>query len=220
MMDSNQEGEASAAFARVREIMRRQGTNFCGVLECWHEAERKNLALDRQNARLKRENAALRGSDGRPASPAATGGAGGLLSMLDRPAFRYWDIGLIVIIAAWAFLGQISAAAALSQAAVVLICTAFTNWFSLIRLFAGLLLGLAAYGTMPQPQFYAGTAAPATPPAPANATLQPQPGDSMPPVQTSAEPRPQPRSPAVVEPSRRPRGRSAGSTRGLEAALE
>jgi hypothetical protein len=188
MMDSNQEGEANAAFTRVREIMRRRGTNFCGVLERWHEAERKNLVLDRQNARLQRENAALRTSDSKPASPAATG-AGGLLSMLDIPAFQYWDIGLIVIVVAWASFGHLGVTVALAQVAVILVAAAFTNWFSLIRFFAGLLLALAAYGTMPQqPQFYAGTAAPATPPAPANAALQRQSDESPPSPQTSADP--------------------------------
>jgi hypothetical protein len=72
---------------------------------------------------------------------------------------------------------------------LLLVAAAFTNWFSLIRFFAGLLLALAAYGTMPQqPQFYAGTAAPATLPAPANAALQRQSDESPPSPQTSADP--------------------------------
>jgi hypothetical protein len=221
MMDSNQDGEAVAAFLRVREILHRHGGGFRRLLERSHEAEQLNEELGRQNALLLRENAALRARDSRPVPPAPAGSRG-LLSMPGMTSFRNWDVGLIVIVTVWAGFGLLSATTALSLAAAVLICAAFTYWFSPVRFFAGLLLALAAYGTLaPQPaappppayavaianppikppaQTYSGTAAPATPPVPADAALQRQPDTPLPPL--SADPQPHLR--AIADTARRP----------------
>jgi hypothetical protein len=215
MMDSNQDGEAVAAFMRVREILHRHGGGFRRLLERSQQAEQLNEELGRQNALLLRENAALRARDSRPAPSAATPGARSMLSMPGVTSLRNWDIGLIVIIAVWAGFGLLGATSALLLAAAVLIFAACMNWFSPVRFFAGLLMALAAYGTTaPQPsapppptyavavahppvaatpvattpvakapvartpvakpplQIYAGTAAPATPPVPADTALR------------------------------------------------
>jgi hypothetical protein len=196
MMDSNQDGEAVAAFLRVREILRRHGGGFRRLLERSHEAEHLNEELGRQNAQLLRENATLRSGDGRPVPPAAAAPADArwMLSMSAMTSLRNWDIGVIVIVAVWAGFGLVGATTALSMVAIILIGAAFTNWFSPIRFFTGLLLALAAYGTLapqpatpippasaaakPPPQIYAGTAAPATPPVLAD-TLQRQTASSL-----------------------------------------
>jgi hypothetical protein len=200
MMDSSQDGEAVAAFMRVREILHRHGGGFRRLLERSHEAERLNEELGRQNALLLRENAALRARDSRPVPPAAPVGAREMLSVPAMTSFRNWDIGLIIIVAVWAGFGLLGATTALSAIAAILVLAALTNWFSPVRFFAGALLALAAYGTVaPQPaapssptyavavakppakpplQIYAGTAAPATPPAPAESALLRQPDTS------------------------------------------
>src|SRR6516225_9130151 len=66
IMDSSQEGEAIAAFLRVRELLRRHDAGFRRLLERCEEAEHLNEELGRQNALLLRENAALRARDSRP----------------------------------------------------------------------------------------------------------------------------------------------------------
>src|SRR5262249_22979852 len=139
MMDSNQDGEAVAAFLRVREILHRHGGGFRRLLERSQHAEQLNEELGRQNALLLRENAALRARDSRPVPPGATAGARSMLSMPGITSFRNWDIGLIVIVAVWAGFGLLGATTALSLVAAVLIFAAFTNWFSSVRFFAGLL---------------------------------------------------------------------------------
>ena len=223
MMDSNQDGEAVAAFMRVREILHRHGGSFRRLLERSRDAEQLNEELGRQNALLLRENAALRARDSRPVSPAPAGGRG-LLSMPGMTSFRNWDIGLIVIFAVWAGFGLLGATAALSLVAAVLICASFTYWFSPVRFFAGVLLAVAAYGTIapqpatpppptysvavanppikPPPQTYSGTAAPATPPVPADAAFQRQPDTPLPFPQISADPQSHLR--AIADTTRRP----------------
>jgi hypothetical protein len=160
MMDSNQDGEAVAAFMRVRDILHRHGSGFRRLLERSREAEQLNEELGRQNALLRRENAALRARDSRPISPPPAVGRG-LLSMPGMTSFRNWDIGLIVIVAVWAGFGLLGITTALSLVAAVLVSAAFTYWFSPVRFFAGLLLAVAAYGTLapqaaaPPPPTYA-----------------------------------------------------------------
>jgi len=206
MMDSNQDGEAVAAFMRVREILHRHGDGFRRLLERSHEAEHLNEELGRQNAQLLRENAALRARDSRPVPPAAAAPAAarGMLSMSGMTSFRNWDVGVIVIIAVWAGFGLVGAATALSMVAVVLIGAAFTNWFSPIRFFTGLLLALAAYGTLTTqpatppppasaaaklpPQIYAGTAAPATPPVLADTFQRPDSSLLLTPITVDSQP--------------------------------
>jgi hypothetical protein len=212
MMDSNQDGEAVAAFMRVRDILQRHGSGFRRLLERSHEAEHLNEELGRQNARLLRENAALRARDSRPVPPTAAAPArtNGMLSVSGMTSFRNWDIGVIVIVAVWGGFGLVDATTALSMVAIILIGAAFTNWFSPVRFFAGLLLAIAGYGTLtPQPatppppasaaakppaQIYAGTAAPATPPMPADSlladTFQRQPDSSLLPTPITVEPPP------------------------------
>jgi len=207
MMDSNQDGEAVAAFMRVREILRRHGGGFRRLLERSHEAEYLNEELGRQNAQLLRENATLRARDSRPVPPAdaAPAGAPGMLSVAVMTSFRNWDVGIIVIVAVWAGFGLVGATTALSMVAIILIGAAFINWFSPIRFFTGLLLALTAYGTLapqpatrsppasaaakPPPQIYAGTAAPATPPVLAD-TFQRQPDSSLLPTPITVDSQP------------------------------
>jgi hypothetical protein len=223
MMDSNQDGESVAAFMRVRVLLHRHGSGFRRLLERLREAERRNDELGRQNALLVRENAALRARDSRPVSPAPA--ARGPAPRPGITSLQNWDIGLIVIIAVWTGFGLLGATTALSLVAAVLVCAAFTNWFSPVRFFAGLLLALAAYGTLapppaspqppayavavanpptvkPPPQTYAGMAAPATTPVPADAALQRLPDTPSPLPQLSADPQPHLR--AVVDTARRP----------------
>jgi hypothetical protein len=166
------------------------------LLERSQQAEHLNEELGRQNAQLLRENAALRARDSRPVPPAAAAPADarGMLSASGMTSFRNWDVGVIVIVAVWAGFGLVDGTTALSMVAVSLITAAFTNWFSPIRFFTGLLLALAACGTLarqpamtappasatagPPPQIYAGIAAPATPPMLAD-TVQRQPDSSL-----------------------------------------
>jgi hypothetical protein len=145
MMDSHQDGEAIAAFMRVRTILHRHGGGFRRLLERSHEAERLNEELGQQNAQLLRENAALRARDSRPASPTPINDRGSLV-MPAVPEFTHWDVGLIGIIVISANYGLLGFTAALTLTAATLICAAFANWFSPIRFFAGVVLGLTALG--------------------------------------------------------------------------
>src|SRR5216683_7312634 len=147
MMDSHQDGEAVAAFMRVRAILLRHGGGFRRMLERSHEAERLNEELGKQNAQLFRENTALRARDSRPAS-APSVDARGPFVMPAIPGFRHWDIGLIGIIAISAGYGLLGIVASLTLIAAILICAAFANWFSPIRFLVGVLLGLTALGTV------------------------------------------------------------------------
>jgi hypothetical protein len=146
MMDSHQDGEAIAAFMRVREILRRHGGGFRRMLERSHEAERLNQELGKQNAQLLRENTALRARDSRPPSPSATGSRRPLV-MPAVPALKHWDLCFIGIVALSTAYGLLGVTTAFALTAAILICAAFTNWFSPIRLLVGILLGLAAIGT-------------------------------------------------------------------------
>lgn len=167
IMDSNQDGEAVAAFMRVREILRRHGGGFRRLLERSHEAERLNEELGRQNAQLLRENAALRARDSRPAAPAGRGGTG-LFFIPSIPAFTHWDIALTVIIAVFTGSGLLDVPTAFAVVAVILVCAALTKWFSPVRFFVGVLLGLAAFGTAAprQPAPVGAATRPAGAPAP------------------------------------------------------
>jgi hypothetical protein len=142
-MDSHQDGEAVAAFMRVRDILRRHGGGFRRMLERSHEAERLNEELGKQNAQLLRENAALRARDSRPPSPSS---ARRPFVIPAIPGYRHWDMGVIGIIVISAGYGVLGIAPALALVAAILVCAAFTNWFSPIRFFVGLLLGLTALG--------------------------------------------------------------------------
>jgi hypothetical protein len=137
IMDSTQEGEAVIAFLRVRDILHRRGGGFRRLLERCEAAERFNADLGQQNAELLRENAALRARDSRP--------VGAALGDSQRWDFSHWDLGIMVIIAVLAVCGQLGTAVALALAAAVLICAAFTHWFSPFRFLAGALLTFAAY---------------------------------------------------------------------------
>jgi hypothetical protein len=145
LMDSHQDGEAVAAFMRVRTILHRHGGGFRRLLERSHEAERLNEELGRQNAQLLRENAVLRARDSRPASPAPINDRGPFVTPA-VPEFRHWDLGLIGIIVISTNYGLLGFTASLTLTAAILICAAFANWFSPIRFFAGLVLGLTALG--------------------------------------------------------------------------
>src|SRR5215470_16039087 len=122
MMDSQQDGEAVAAFMQVRAILQRHGGGFRRLLERSHEAEHLNEELGRQNAQLLRENAALRARDSRPVPPAAAAPAGarGMLSVSRMTSFRNWDVGVIVIVAVWGGIGLMDATTAFSMVAVIL----------------------------------------------------------------------------------------------------
>jgi len=170
IMDSNQDGEAVAAFMRVRTILQRHGGGFRRLLERSHEAERLNEELGKQNAQLLRENTALRARDSRPAS-APSIDARGPFAKSAIPGFRYWDIGLIGIIAILAGYGLLGIVTAFTLIAAILICAAFTHWFSPIRFLVGILLGLAALGMVASNQSAsAGAPAPAVGVAPAPVT--------------------------------------------------
>jgi hypothetical protein len=144
VMDSNKEGEAVAAFTRVREILHRRGTGFRHLLERSQEAERLNDEMGRQNTQLLRENAALRARDSRPLATRTTG----FLHLVNRPGVPQWDIAIIAIVAVWAGLGLLSVTTALTLSAGILICAAFTNWFSLVRFAIGALCAFVAYQTV------------------------------------------------------------------------
>jgi hypothetical protein len=143
IMDSHQDGEAVAAFLRVREILRRHGGGFRRMLERLHEAERLNDELGKQNAQLLRENTALRARDSRP--PPATDSRRPFV-MPAMPGLPHWDIGFIGIIALSTAYGLLGVTTAFALSAAILLCAAVANWFSPVRLLAGILLGLAALG--------------------------------------------------------------------------
>jgi hypothetical protein len=145
MMDSHQDGEAVAAFMRARAILRRHGGGFRRMLDRSHEAERLNDELGKQNAQLLRENTALRARDSRPASAAPPSGTRRPFVMSAIPGSKYWDIGLIGVIALSAAYGLLGIVTSLTLIAATLICAAFVNWFSPIRFLVGVLLGLAAF---------------------------------------------------------------------------
>ncbi len=184
IMDSSQDGEAIAAFMRVREILHRHGGGFRHLLERSHEADRLNEQLGQQNAQLLRENAALHARDSRPI-PAAETGARRLLSALAVREFAHWDAGLIIIIATWTALGLLSASTALTLCAAVLISGALTNWFSPVRLYVGTLVALTAYGMVASAPASMPPATTAMSPV-ANAAPTHQPDTSFP-VQTFAD---------------------------------
>jgi hypothetical protein len=183
MMDSHQDGEAVAAFMRVRAILQRHGGGFRRMLDRSHEAEQLNEELGKQNAQLLRENTALRARDSRPAAAAPSAGARGPFVLPASPRFRHWDIGLIGIIALSAGYGLLGITASLTLTAAILICAAFANWFSPIRFLVGVLLGLTALGTVASNQSasagaptlaVADTPPPVTPTAAAAADATPQ----------------------------------------------
>jgi hypothetical protein len=193
MMDSHQDGEAVAAFMRVRAILQRHGGGFRCMLSRSHEAERLNEELGKQNAQLLRENTALRARDSRPAAAAPSGGARGPLVLPDIPTFRHWDIALIGIIAVSAGYGVLGVTASLILTAAILICAAFANRFSPIRFLIGVLLGLAALGTVASNQS-ASAGAPTLavadmpgPVTPATATAPYAAADGAPPPQSLAD---------------------------------
>jgi len=170
MMDSHQDGEAVAAFMRVRAILLRHGGGFRRMLDRSHEAERLNEDLGKQNAQLVRENTTLRARDSRPAAAASSVAARGPFVLPAILRFRYWDIGLIGLIAVSAGYGLLGVTASLALTAAILICAAFANWFSPIRFLLGVLLGLTALGTVAPNQSasagaptFADTPAPVTP---------------------------------------------------------
>src|SRR5690242_12609438 len=142
IMDSHQDGEAVAAFMRVRAILRRHGGGFRRMLERSHEAEQLNEELGRQNAQLLHENTALRARDSRPAPPPS--GAHRPFIMPAIPGSRHWDIGFIGMIAVSTGYGFLGITTSLTLIAAILVCAAFANWFSPIRFLVGVLLGLAA----------------------------------------------------------------------------
>jgi len=144
LMDSHQDGEAVAAFMRVRAILHRHGGGFRRMLDRSHEAERLNEELGKQNDQLLRENTALRARDSRPASAAPSIDARGRFVMPAVPGSKHWDMGLIGIIAISAAYGLLGIITALTLIAAILIFAAFANWFSPIRFLVGILLGLAA----------------------------------------------------------------------------
>src|SRR5260370_35222998 len=88
MMDSHQDGEAVAAFMRVRAILQRHGGGFRRMLNRSHEAERLNEELRKQNAQLLRENTPLRARDRRPAAAAPSVAARGTFGLLAIPRLR------------------------------------------------------------------------------------------------------------------------------------
>jgi hypothetical protein len=163
IMDSSQDGEAIAAFMRVRSILHRQGGGFRRLLERSYNAERLNEELGQQNTQLLRENAALHARDSRPVTAAKTA-ARGMFSTCTIPELSCWDTGLVIIVAAWAELGLISTATALTLCAAVLIAAALAKWFCPLRFFVGVLIALSAYGMVaPTPVTVAATSAPAYP---------------------------------------------------------
>src|SRR5215470_5249173 len=146
IMDSNQDGEAVAAFMQVRTILRRHGGGFRRILERAHEADQLNQQLGQQNAQLLHENAVLRARDSRrTVSPSLTNAQDPFVSPA-MPEFRHWDIGLVGVIVVLAIYGFLDFKAWLALTAAVLISAAFANWFSPIRFFAGIVFGLTALG--------------------------------------------------------------------------
>jgi len=220
MMDSHQDGEAVAAFMRVRAILQRHGGGFRRMLNRSHETEQLNDELGKQNAQLLRENTALRARDSRPAAAAPSVVARGPFVPPAILGFRHWDIGLIGIIAVSAGYGLLGVTASLTLAAAILICAAFANWFSPIRLLVGVLLGLTALGTVASNQSAsagAPTLAVADRPAPVTpATAPDAAADATPQRQTFVDGSP-PRASLADLPSRRvsiePRSRRGATAR-------
>jgi len=219
MMDSHQDGEAIAAFMRVRAILHRHGGGFRRMLERSHEAERLNEELGKQNAQLLRENAELRARDSRPAS-APSIDARGRFVMPAVPGFRHWDIGLIGIIAISTGYGLLGIIASLTLIAAILICAAFANWFSPIRFLIGILLGLTALGMVASNQS-ASADAPTLAVADAPATVMPTTapetgGDAAPQRQTFVDASPPPQAFGDLPPRRisvEPRSRHVATVR-------
>ncbi len=218
MMDSHQDGEAVAAFMRVRAILLRHGGGFRRMLDRSHEAERLNEDLGKQNAQLVRENTTLRARDSRPAAAASSVAARGPFVLPAILRFRYWDIGLIGLIAVSAGYGLLGVTASLALTAAILICAAFANWFSPIRFLLGVLLGLTALGTVaPNQSASAGAPTFADTPAPVMPTTAPDAAaDATPQRQTFVDGSPPPASLADL-PSRRisiePRSRRGATAR-------
>jgi hypothetical protein len=220
MMDSHQDGEAVAAFMRVRTILQRHGGGFRRMLNRSHEAEQLNEELGKQNAQLLRENTALRARDSRPAAAAPSVVARGPFVLPAILRFRHWDIPLIGLIVISAGYGLLGVTVALTLTAAILICAAFANWFSPIRFLVGILLGLTALGTVASNQS-ASAGAPtlvvADMPATVTPTTAPDAGaDATPQRQTFADGSPPPQSLADL-PSRRvsvePRSRRGATAR-------
>src|SRR5215831_12397858 len=121
LMDSDQDGEAIAAFMRVRAILQRHGGGFRRLLERSHEAERLNEELGKQNAQLLRENTALRARDSRPA-PSPSTDPRRRLAMPTIPGSKHGDLGLIGIVVLSAGYGLLGITASLTLIAAILIC--------------------------------------------------------------------------------------------------
>jgi hypothetical protein len=222
MMDSHQDGEAVAAFMQVRAILHRHGGGFRRLLERSHEAEKFNEELGQQNQLLLRENAALRARDSRPASarPPVNNQTSPVMPAV--PEFRHWDLGLIGIILVSTNYGLLGFTASLTLIAAILICAAFANWFSPIRFFAGVVLGLAALGSgMFNRSASADSPAPAVVDTPTAVTLAATGGhalaDAAPPRPTFSDPTPPRQTLADTLPTRRiltePRTRHAWAPR-------
>src|SRR6266404_490047 len=203
-----------------RAILQRHGGGFRRMLNRSHEAEQLNDELGKQNAQLLRENTALRARDSRPAAAAPSVVARGPFVPPAILGFRHWDIGLIGIIAVSAGYGLLGVTASLTLAAAILICAAFANWFSPIRLLVGVLLGLTALGTVASNQSAsagAPTLAVADRPAPVTpATAPDAAADATPQRQTFVDGSP-PRASLADLPSRRvsiePRSRRGATAR-------
>jgi hypothetical protein len=219
MMDSHQDGEAVAAFMRARAILLRHGSSFRRILDRSHEAERLNEELGKQNAQLLRENTALRARDSRPAPSAPSTGTRGPFVMSAIPGSRHWDIGFIGIVAISAAYGLVGIITSLTLIAAILICAAFTNWFSPIRFLVGVLLGLAALSMVAANQSAsagAPTFAVSDAPAPVTPTTAPDTADAARQRQAFVDPSPPPQSLADSPPRRfsvEPRSRHVATAR-------
>jgi hypothetical protein len=217
IMDSHQDGEAVAAFMRVRAILARHGGGFRRMLERSHEAERLNEELGEQNAQLLSENTALRARDSRPASPPPIDARRPFV-IPAIPGSRYWEVGFIGMITISTGYGLLGITTSLTLIAAILICAAFANWFSPIRFLVGVLIGLAALGTVASNRSAsadAPTPAVADAPAPiAPAAVPSAAVDAAPQRQTFASPPPQ--AFADLRPRRisaEPRSRHAATVR-------
>lgn len=219
IMDSHQDGEAVAAFMRVRAILARHGGGFRRMLERSHEAERLNEELGKQNAQLLCENTALRARDSRPASPPPVDARRPFV-IPAVPGSRYWDVGFIGMIAISTGYGLLGITTSLTLIAAILICAAFANWFSPIRFLVGVLIGLAALGTVTSNRSAsadATTPAVAGAPAPLAPAAAPAAGfDAVPQRQTLADASPPPQTFADLPPPHapaEPRSRHAAAVR-------
>jgi hypothetical protein len=218
LMDSHQDGEAVAAFMQVRAILRRHDGGFRRMLERSHEAERLNEELGTQNSQLLRENTSLRARDSRPASPPIKARRPFVMPAI--PGSRHWDVALIGVIAISTGYGLLGITTSLTLIAAILICAAFANWFSPIRFLVGVLLGLAALGTVvsdPSASADAPTLAVADAPAPFTpATVSSPATDAAPQRQTFTDASPPARAFADSPPrqtSAEPRSRHAATAR-------